>query len=357
MILQAQFIPTDDPRWTAMLAGTRHDFYHRPEYVEFAARHSDGQGQAFFAQFGDAALLVPLVIRPLPNKLGAPPSWRDAASPYGYASPLLIAHPHDEAAPVLWQSFVTACQEASIISVFLRTHPLLPLPDGSGEIGALVCEGETVVIDLTETTDEMWHQTRKNHRISIHKLQKNGFHAVIDNWTELEHFILLYWETMRRVGAKDEYLFSRDYFHELKTLSQGHMHLCSVLNSADETVAAGLFFCCQGIVQYHLSGTAAEYAKYSPTKLMLDAMRHWAKNQGYVFLHLGGGIGCHIDTLFEFKSGFSNHRAKFHTLRLVCDPERYIGLATKVEAENKATDISQGYFPVYRQPCRIGEVL
>lgn len=350
MSVQGQFIQPDDPRWPALLAGTPHDFYHRPEYVAFAAAHSGGKAQAFLVEYGDATLLVPLVVRSLPSDLDVPPSWRDAVSPYGYSSPLLVAGRSAENEVALWQSFVEVCRSSSIVSVFLRSHPLLPFPDGAGVIGATVVrEGETVVIDLSESVDELWHQTRENHRRSISKLEKEGFYTDIDNWTEFDDFIRLYRATMRRVGAQEDYLFSRDYFYDLKAIGHGDVHLCSVLNGDGETVAAGLFFCCRGIVEFHLSGTAAEYVELSPTKLMFDVIRRWAKDQGYGCLHLGGGVGCRNDSLFAFKAGFSKHRAQFHTIRMVCDPQRYARLTAQVTSEHGSKDIATGYFPEYRQ--------
>ena len=350
MSVAGRFIQPDDRRWSAMLAGTPHDFYHRPEYVSFAAAHSGGSAQAFLAECGDAALLVPLVVRSLPTALDVPASWRDAISPYGYSSPLMVAGCSTATEAELWQSFVEMCRNASIISVFLRSHPLLPLPDGAGTVGAaVVCHGETVVIDLSESVDELWQQTRRNHRRSLRTLEKEGFHTDFDNWAELDDFIHLYRATMRRVGAREEYLFTSDYFHELKAIGQEHVHLCTVLNAENNTVGALLFFSCQGIVQTHLTGTAAEYQELSPSTLLYDAVRSWAKSQGYNFLHLGGGVGSQNDSVFAFKAGFSKHRALFHTVRMVCDPERYACLAARVEAEDRATDISRGYFPVYRQ--------
>lgn len=350
MSVQGQFIQPNDSRWAAMLADTPHDFYHRPEYVSFAAAHSGGHAQAFLAKCGDTSFLVPLVVRSLPNDLDAPASWRDASSPYGYSSPLLVTSRSSESAVALWQNFIEVCKDSSIVSIFLRSHPLLPLPDGAGAVGATVVrEGETVVIDLSESIDELWHQTRENHRRSICKLKKEGFHTEIDNWTEFNDFIHLYRATMRRVDAKEEYLFSSDYFHDLKAIGHEDLHLCSVLNSAGETVAAGLFFSCRGIVQFHLSGTAAEYTVLSPTKLMFDVMRRWAKSQGCVYLHLGGGVGCRNDSLFAFKAGFSKHRADFHTVRMVCDPECYACLTAQVAAKNGGNNIATSYFPEYRQ--------
>lgn len=350
MNASGEFIEPDDPRWSAMLSETLHDFYHRPEYVSFAARHSGGRGQAFFAECDDAALLVPLLIRSLPTELNASSSWQDATSPYGYSSPLLVCGDSEKSAGILWRRFIDACRNASIVSVFLRSNPLLPLPGGIDATEATVVqEGETVVIDLTESADNLWRQTRENHRRSICRLEKEGFHTNIDNWTELDAFIHLYRTTMLRVGAKEEYLFSSDYFHDLKAIGHNDVHLCSVLNSKEEIVAAGLFFNCQGAIQFHLSGTAVEYVDRSPTKLMFDVMRRWAKSQGCSALHLGGGVGCQNDSLFAFKAGFSKHRAQFHTIRMICDPKRYGCLLGKIATNNEVRDIGKGYFPAYRQ--------
>ena len=87
--MQAELIGAGDPRWGAFLGACRHDFYHLPEYVALCARHEGGEPAAFWAEQGDAGLLVPMVLRPLPAELDPDPAWRDSVAPYGYPCPLV----------------------------------------------------------------------------------------------------------------------------------------------------------------------------------------------------------------------------------------------------------------------------
>ncbi len=70
-----------------------HDTYHEPAHVRVAAAHGGGRPCAFWARRGQAELLIPLLVRALPEALGvpdtlgapgAPDTWSDAIAPYGY---------------------------------------------------------------------------------------------------------------------------------------------------------------------------------------------------------------------------------------------------------------------------------
>src|SRR5262252_2999577 len=82
------FLSPADPRWRRFLDRARHDVYHLPEYLRVAGNYERGEAVAFYAEDGDQALLMPLLLRELPADLGAPRSWRDATSPYGYPGPI-----------------------------------------------------------------------------------------------------------------------------------------------------------------------------------------------------------------------------------------------------------------------------
>ena len=126
------------------------------------------------------------------------------------------------------------------------------------------------------------------------------------------------------------------------------LHLCTVLAPDGTVASAGLFFEHDGIIHYHLGATAEEHLRRAPSKLMFDHVRRWGQERGARVLDLGGGVGGAEDSLFLFKAGFSPLRARFHTLRLVIDAERYARLTG---AEHIA-DLS-GYFPAYRRPSGV----
>lgn len=347
----ADFLGPQDPRWQQFLYDSAHDFYHLPQYVELFARHENGQPQAFYAEDGDSAFLAPLVVHTLPLALGAPAHWRDAVSPYGYASPLV--KPAGDAAALrrFLEAFKQRGEENGMVSAFFRLHPLYELPQAAlTEYGEVVLHGETVVIDLSLSVEEMWAQTRRDHRKDIKKLIDAGFTVVMDDWNLFDPFVQIYTDTMKRLSARDFYFFSKDYFSSLCSALGEHLHLGSVKSPEGDIACAGLFVETGGIVNSYFSGSADPYAQHpqAPNKLLFDYARRWAKEAGYKKLHLGGGVGSQRDSLFEFKSGFSKSRLLFHTFRMVLDEQKYTFLNQR-RTELRGDSVQDtAFFPLYR---------
>ena len=158
-------------------------------------------------------------------------------SPYGYGSPLIAAADAGAAAELIEAALETAAGHR-IVSIFLRLHPLLPVPLSSlAEAGEVRFDGPTVTIDTGAGHDESWRQIRKGHRSEINQLRRHGFEVVVDDWTRLGDFVTLYHATMRRLGANEWYLFAGDYFDRLADQIEGRIHLFSVLDTNGEAAA------------------------------------------------------------------------------------------------------------------------
>jgi len=345
----AEYVTCSDPRWQECLTRMAHDFYHLPEYAAFAAQQEGGRAAAFFAAEKEGTLLIPLLLREVPAGLGRP-EWQDAASPYGYPSPLLHPSTTLRQLETFLQAFAECSREQGMVSAFFRFHPLLPLPLAPfGAYGAIVRHGATVCIDLTATPEELWRGTRENHRRGIASLTREGFEVRIDHWEDLPEFIAIYTATMKRVHASDFYFFQPAYFTGLQKTLGERLHLCTVLSPRGEVTAAGLFTAVNGIVQYHLGGTADDYLQQAPAKLMFHHVRNWAKERGFRLFHIGGGLGSRNDSLFHFKAGFSSQRAEFHTARLVLHAERYASLSARFRQQRAASGrLDEDFFPLYR---------
>jgi hypothetical protein len=343
--MRAELISCEDPRWRAFLRGGPHDFYHLPAYVRLCARQEGGEPAAFWLAEGPAAMLVPMVLRPLPAHLDPESRWRDAVSPYGYPCPLLRGDPGDAAVAAMLRAFREAGAAAGIVAAFLRLHPLLPLPEAPMlGFGDLVQHGETVFLDLGLSGAELDRQTRVNHLADVRRLEREGFRVVVDAWDRLDDFIRIYEQTMSYRDADAFYRFERGYFLELRRCLGEHLHLCVVQAPDGAAAAAGLFTRVDGLVQFHLSGTGEDYRRAGPAKMMLVHMRDWAKGRGARYLHLGGGVGCREDSLAFFKQGFSKLRARFATFRMVLEPDIYQTLLRRRGLPEG------GFFPGYRQP-------
>jgi hypothetical protein len=334
--MNASLLEPDAPQWTEALRTVVHDMYHEPAYVVLDARLYGGAPAAFHFAQGDRQLLMPLIVRDIPGT-----GRRDALSPYGYPAP--VGGTADEG---FWEQACAAMVEtlraAGIVTAFVRMHPLLaaPLPV-LGRFGALVRHGETVSMDLTVSVEEMWRQTRSDHRNHINRARRAGTKVVFDEWERLAEWVAVYHDNMRRVGASSYYFFTAEHLAALHQAVGDRMHLAIALEG-DEVVGGNTFFTHDGIATGYVSSTRRARNRYAD-ELLYDEVRRFCKARGERVFHLGGGKGGSNDSLFTYKAGFSPSRHPFHTWRLVADQSAY----RELTAGRAPADLI-GTFPSYR---------
>jgi hypothetical protein len=283
----------------------RHDFYHLPEYVSLESSRLGGTAVAAYVEQPGVRLVLPLIRRAIPGS-----DAFDLVSPYGYPSP--IAQFEDVALMRgAFSAVVQTLREQGFVSMFVRLHPILELPDGA--LLALArwsntgrqCQSTCARTKLSNGT------VSARYRTSLNRSERLGHRVFMDDTGEhLDRFITLYLDTMRRQNAAAEYFFSRDYLSGLWQQLRGHVHL-GVVEVDGLIVCAGLFGESNGIVQYHLSGTEEQALKLSLLKILINHARQWATQRGTNVLHLGGGLGGAQDSLMHFKAGFSDQRHLF----------------------------------------------
>ena len=149
---------------------------------------------------------------------------------------------------------------------------------------------------------------------------------------------------MKKVAATEDYFYDEDYFNRF--LSSSCFEKIILLAKHKEKIYSGaIFTISNGIMQYHLSGALDFEGKHSLTKLIVDEARILATKLKLKFLHLGGGFGgSDKDTLFHFKSGFSDIRSQFKNWNFVVDQDIYNQLNKKVNVLEKDSN----FFPLYR---------
>ena len=353
--MRAVLLSPNDPAWPQLVAGLPADIYYLPGYAIVCARQVQGEPLLFAASERERLWVLALIVRPVPPALVEGRPLFDAASPYGYSGPLVRA---GDGVLESWCARAIGAlraelKERDIVALFARLHPLRPHPLAPlADAGMLVHHGDTVVVDLTRSSEELWRATRSRFRTDIQALCRRGFSASMDqSCARLADFQDLYYQTMKRVGATQEYFLSSDYYTTLQENLNGHLHLCSV-ESDGRLACGGLFTEMDGIVQYHLGGTHDEFLLFSPSKLMFHFVRSWAKERGNAILHIGGGHGGAADNLFHFKRGFSSQTVPFRTWRLVADVDAYERLNGRWRAlgGDDWVERSDDYFPAYRRP-------
>lgn len=349
--VQAEFLEPDAPRWRELLPTMRHDIYQLPEYAAFAARQQEtGVPLAFVAQDSRGCLLIPIIVRRIPRELGD--GLYDAISPRGYPGPLLGTEPGCDPNFVdrAVEAFVDGLRSRGIVTAYIRLHPLLLPPlESLRRAGPVVEHGYSVSIDLTLSPEELWRQTRANHRRDINKATRLGYVARIDEtWQRLDAFVDVYHQSMERLGADAFWRLSSDYFKDLRESLGRNLRLC-VVEVGGELAAGGVLTEENGLVEYHLAGTADAHVAASPSKLVVDFARRWAQERGNRVLHLAG-TPQRGDSLRHFKVGFSPLLHPVHSWRLVADPSAYGLLVDRWQAGARvAADPPEAFFPAYRK--------
>jgi hypothetical protein len=346
----AQLVSPDDPRWRRLLNCVSHDAYQLPEYAAVSAHFEGGTPAAFYTEERDHALLVPLLIRELPQELGVGGKHWDTASPYGYSGPVATPGIPLETLRRALGRFHEVARENALVSAFIRLHPLRSVPVSAFEEHATVVNhGPVFYIDLSKSLDELWAETRPNHRRNIARLIRLGYVVEMDDWSAYPAFRLVYRRTMQRRLATTSYYFSDTYFDELREMLADHLHLCIVRAPNGEVAAGGLFVFTADVADYHLGGTADEYLPYAPSKLMFDFARRWAKARGASMLNLGGGMGGSSGSLHHFKKGFSRAAADRFTARFVFNEECYSRFTAMARNRGLVDESPDAFFPAYRQ--------
>ena len=261
-------------------------------------------------------LHLPVIVRPIEGE-----ERFDAISPYGY--PGARGNYGDAIDPDLidWS-------ETELVSVFVRDR-----------IGETCLTGGTLRnhVHLAEGTGGI----RKRLREQIRRNERRGWEVRFASGPEdaepIEAFKSAYDQTMARTGAADRYLYPREYF---ETLLKGDGSWLLTAARDGDRLAGALAVLSDGYLHYYLGGTADDALGDSPMKNLFAAMIELGVELG-VPVSLGGGL-TPGDSLDDFKRGFANGEAPFHTHELICDLPAYDDLVAR------SGRAREGFFPAYR---------
>jgi hypothetical protein len=344
------FIEPEHPAWQKLIRNASSDIYHTPGYLHACSIVEDGQLQIAMVTHNGRSLGLPLFIRNLPDEVNG----FDAVSPYGYPMPVSDAVSVDE-----WKSLVmllvSFLRDQGIVSLFIRTHPLLTSDaalQGFSSVGTLLFHGETVYQQINLGLEKIHTEIRSRFIPDINRLNREGWRFIHGDHSQLPSFINIYYDTMNRLNANSSYYFPVEYFDKLFETLPDKLSLFFVIDPNGATAAAALFFNADLLVQYHLGGTSSSYLPYSPAKLLFYKAMLWYQSRGFQWFHIGGGLGAKSDSLFQFKSGFSKKRAKFHTIQIIVDQQQYDALSERYQSKlnERGEKAELNYFPAYRAP-------
>lgn len=327
----------------AIALSNRYDFYHTWDYHQLSKQNNEGNPILFLLKQGEDFICLPVLLREIPSVKG----YYDFTSVYGYAGPLFSETITDALSTIFAKNVREYCLNNNIIAGFSRLHPLFSQDHIISKLGDIINNSETVCIDLSLTLQEQRKDYRKSNKSEINQLRKKA--TII--WSSKDDqaiaaFRKIYDENMRRVSAKAYYFFDDAYYKKFLNSNSYRAELLFV-EIEGKKVATAIFVFSGDIIQYHLAGTDQDYLRVAPIKYLLDEMRIYGTEQGYKYLHLGGGTSSNPeDPLLRFKRGFSKNMTQFTTFKSIFNEKVYTDLSKTCADENK--DFDSNYFPLYR---------
>lgn len=301
-------------------ADLQHPMY-RPEYINImSANTPNSQAYFFLYREDDAFFYHPFI---LTESLVAGEKVLDAESVYGFGG--AIYSTEDKAflnrAYMAHDVFMT---ELGVSVEFIRFNPLLKnfaYYDGEIEFNRKV-----VTVDISK--DNFLSGIQSRTRSAIRKSIRQGVtvsHTKLNK--DIQSFVQLYYETMKRLNAEGFYFFKEETLTQLINLPT-----CKLITASydGKLIAAATFFCGGGCMEYHLSASNELGMKLNATKVIIVEAMALGNDIGCKTLHLGGGLSNEDnDSLFSFKSLFSGDSSEYFIGKKIYKSEFYQKLKTE----------------------------
>ena len=331
-----------------------HDVYYLHGYVDAFRLHGDGIPVLIYYKGEQLRGICVVMKRDLSNLswtkgILQANRWFDFTTPYGYGGWIFDGETSDLNLLHFYIEYKNYMLENNIVCNFIRYSPVLKNAEPMRRIGKVLDLGKTITIDIS-SEEVIWNNLTSKNRNMIRKAVKNNveIHHSKPTFELMSIFKQIYDETMRNDQASDYYFFEESFF---QSIIERLCDNCEVFyaTKSDKIIAISIILYCNGYMHYHLSGTVAEYRKLAPTNLLLYEAALWGCKNGFVFFHLGGGVGSGEDNLYKFKAAFNRSgNCQFSIGQEVFNSGMYDQLVEWRKEKEPLFDANTTFFPVYR---------
>ena len=343
--------------WTNAIEGMNgKDVFDTVEYVALFERYFKQQALLFEFQEKEGRVVHIFFKRKINKIYGLEDIFGkkdiyDLVSPWYFGGFLLSDPSNSELLQKFFGIFKEFCHRNNIVSEFMRLHPMLTeniYLDGVMELKKF---NDVVYIDLQQEEGVIWKNMKDTNREKIRKARKNNVEVTVSkDAADIEEFHRLYINAMERKNARSYYFFCLDFFKDILNIFSEDSTL--ILARHKGLLIGGVIMLGKyDNVYSYLSASIPEFLPLGANNILKYEGAMWAKRKGYKYFILGGGnsIG---DSLFKFKSSFSDTYKGFFTGRVIYNRVSYDRLCEiKIEAEKRKGKIAPGetdFFPRYR---------
>ncbi len=206
-----------------------------------------------------------------------------------------------------WQFLITELKKRG--GIFLRVEPRNDLPAAIKTQPTINLQPkETLMLDLSLTTDELLASFHPKTRYNIKLAQKKG---LIIRQGQTENDFANFWSLMSETGERDSFKVHSKKHYELLSSANPEFIKLFIAELDGKAIAAGLFAFYGDKVTY-LHGASA----YSSRQLMAPYLLQWtmilqAKEAGYKYYDFYGIDANKWPGVTRFKLGFNGHTVTY----------------------------------------------
>ncbi|OCA84604.1 GNAT family N-acetyltransferase [Bacillus sp. FJAT-27986] len=267
-------------------------------------------------------------------------TWFDLSTPYGYGGFLYEGEDYS----TVNKAYNDFCTENGFVSEFIRFH--LIRDSQSFYNGVTQTPTKNIIRSLDMSLDDMFMDFEHKVRKSIKKARRAQLDVEIDtDGSKLNDFLSIYYGTMERANAMENYYFPKEFFETLNKLEDNYVYIHVLYEGkiiSTELVLYGTENCYS-----FLGGTDRNYFHLSANNFLKYEIIKWAKEKGLKRFILGGGYGAE-DGIFKYKKGFApNGIYDFYIGKKVFNEKKYKELV-EMRNQEEEFDANATFFPVYR---------
>lgn len=239
----------------------------------------------------------------------------DLCSPYGFAG--IICNTNDV-------SFIKRALNAqkeqalkqNIIAEFMRFNPCSNIGENLKNSLDFFAKGNSNVAVYCDNSRFNFYSSRLKSKINKAKRE-----IYVKQSSNIEQFVALYYETMKRNDATDFYFFKQEYFENLLKNKNTIMFEAYF---ESQIISMAIFIFDERAMFYHLGANSKEYMKGNNNAIyaIFECAFDFAYNKGIPFCYLGGGIEEN-DELFAFKKQFASFIVPFYIGGVIYNKEIY----------------------------------
>ena len=273
------------------------------------------------------------------NLKGKIPEGRyfDLITPYGYGGFFGNVSDWDH----LNEEYAAYCLENHFICEFVRFE--LFSDYYAHYAGEITTRTHNVVRSLDLPLEEIWMDFKAKVRKNVKRANSHNLSIIIEPTGEyLKDFLRIYYSTMDRTDAENEFYFSEHFFRDLNEMRDNVMYFHAVHEG--RIISTELVIYGADNAYSYLGGTEREYFDLRPNDFLKYEIIRWAVEKGLKNFVLGGGYGTD-DGIFQYKQALApNGIVEYYIGRRIFDREMYDQLVSlRGDAE-----LNEQFFPLYR---------